>query len=658
MALASFLLTTTLRTSAPPPPVPPRTCLPSYPKNGTGVSLFGKGVKTMRDMKVQHFAECCDACRIDSKCGAFFAKLSTKSGGGDCKLYSLASAAKLDRGSCPSSKGTAICVSSNWVVTPSPTPAPPSPTPHPPAPANIALGLTDPTSLGTVSPYLASMSLVYAWAPDAAGYANGTIAQWANAHHINTARFPAGMASYWNWENPSGAMGASTLTTPPAKPLPADQWMSLQKYLDLCNATGMRPLLGVNYNCHGGSKCPYGAPGTAIAKESIARAVRQVQFVLAYGTTQQFEGAFWYIGNEDNAYGHIEVFTEHAVAMKKIDPTMKLFWNDNAMDAEKLDEFLSSTAGALMDGCEFHGKWPYGGTPSWLHPKSVEDYLWEVPLIDYKKSTAWRAKIAPLRAMAKKHGKTNFLLASTFFRFFCSFDHMTEFSSNYLMNMIAFADNEFGLGKSSAFIGYNGTATGGDWNRYLKSLVVVEFALEMVVGGYDIAAFWDNGDGGSPSSLNEPWGGGEHMLLDTSAAWRMNPMHIGLELLATAQSGVRYNLSTSAKRVHGFAVQHEHEQTTTTTATTTISQTTLFTLNKYNVSMPVIISVGNFLGSCGSTSPLLLQSMVDTPDHWGALQSIAGGVTCSSSSSDSESDGKCTCVATLPPLSFSRAELN
>ena len=172
----------------------------------------------------------------------------------------------------------------------------------------------------------------------------------------------------------------------------------------------------------------------------------------------------------------------------------------------------------------------------------------------------------------------------------------------------------------------------------------------MVVGGYDIAAFWDNGDGGSPSSLNESWGGGEHMLLDTSAAWRMNPMHIGLELLATAQSGVRYNLSTSAKRVHGFAVQHEHEQRSTTTTTT------LFTLNKYNVSMPVIISVGNFLGSCGSTSSLLLQSMVDTPDHWGALKSITGGVTCSSS--DSESDGKCTCVATLPPLSFSRAELN
>ena len=38
------------------------------------------------------------------------------------------------------------------------------------------------------------MSLVYAWAPDAA-YGNGTMAQWARGHRINTARYPAGMAS-------------------------------------------------------------------------------------------------------------------------------------------------------------------------------------------------------------------------------------------------------------------------------------------------------------------------------------------------------------------------------------------------------------------------------------------------------------------------------
>ena len=42
--------------------------------------------------------------------------------------------------------------------------------------------------------YLASMSLVYAWAPDAA-YKNGTMAAWARRHRLHTARFPAGMAA-------------------------------------------------------------------------------------------------------------------------------------------------------------------------------------------------------------------------------------------------------------------------------------------------------------------------------------------------------------------------------------------------------------------------------------------------------------------------------
>ena len=75
---------------------------------------------------------------------------------------------------------------------------------HEPASVNLSVG-----SLpnGTVSPYLSTMSIVYAWAPDSAGYSNGTIARWAQANHVNTVRFPAGMASYWNWENPSGCVG-------------------------------------------------------------------------------------------------------------------------------------------------------------------------------------------------------------------------------------------------------------------------------------------------------------------------------------------------------------------------------------------------------------------------------------------------------------------
>ena len=88
------------------------------------------------------------------------------------------------------------------------------------------------TALWSISPYLASMSLVYSWAPDAvygnSTYKNSTMADWALAHGLSTARYPAGEASYWNWEDPSGVMGRSTLdpSFTPADRAPAYQWMS------------------------------------------------------------------------------------------------------------------------------------------------------------------------------------------------------------------------------------------------------------------------------------------------------------------------------------------------------------------------------------------------------------------------------------------------
>ena len=69
----------------------------------------------------------------------------------------------------------------------------------------------DGTPRWRISPYLASMSLVYAWAPDSvygnSSFTNDTMIQWAKANRISTARYPAGMASYFNWEDPSGVMG-------------------------------------------------------------------------------------------------------------------------------------------------------------------------------------------------------------------------------------------------------------------------------------------------------------------------------------------------------------------------------------------------------------------------------------------------------------------
>eukprot|EP00041_Stephanoeca_diplocostata_P035067 m.1225077 g.1225077 ORF g.1225077 m.1225077 type:complete len:73 (+) comp24627_c0_seq23:37-255(+) len=47
--------------------------------------------------------------------------------------------------------------------------------------------------------------------------------------------------------------------------------------------------------------------------------------------------------------------THHARAMKQVDPTIKIFWNDNDLDAEKIANFLKITGPGVMDGAEFHG---------------------------------------------------------------------------------------------------------------------------------------------------------------------------------------------------------------------------------------------------------------------------------------------------------------
>jgi hypothetical protein len=395
-------------------------------------NLYGKGLRAASTSKCTDPSECCQKCLSNSTCGAWFAKMgASDSKNGQCNLYDMETAAKLQRGSCPG-KSHPKCFSASWVLPPPPVPPAPSPPPPPPAPRPDVVEVSVAAqSSWTVSPYLASMSLVYAWAPDAA-YKNGTMAEWARHHHINTARFPAGMASYWNWEEPSGYMGVTSLSSNWTKEqqAPEDEWMSLQEYLDLCHATGMTPLIGVNYNCHNRCNVP--------ANESIARAVRQVQFVVEAG----FTGAFWYIGNEDGAPQHAALIAEHARAMKQVDPTLKAIWNDNDLSPIHLTSFLK-TAGDVMDGAEFHGKWPYGGSPPHMPAFTFQDYLEEVPLVEHKSKQTWRQKLSDLRATTKALGRPDFLL----------------------MN------NEYGLGKESVFA--------GNWSRFDKGLVAIELALEM-----------------------------------------------------------------------------------------------------------------------------------------------------------------------------------
>ena len=119
-------------------------------------------------------------------------------------------------------------------------------------------------------------------------------------------------------------MGISAYDPGAPPQAPAEEWMSMAEYLQLCREIGSMPLIGVNYFCSNehNSYC-----GTL--DQSIAHAVKQVEFVVAHG----FPGAFYYIGNEecqtDCSGFHADLIAKHAKAMKATDPTIKTFFSSN-----------------------------------------------------------------------------------------------------------------------------------------------------------------------------------------------------------------------------------------------------------------------------------------------------------------------------------------
>ncbi|MCK4958698.1 MAG: hypothetical protein KAT00_04850 [Planctomycetes bacterium] len=407
----------------------------------------------------------------------------------------------------------------------------------------------------TISEYLTGLHFVYSWNADEI-YADGDFANWANSNNVNTARFPGGTASYWNWENPTGRMGTSSLD-PGWDGVVADpnKWMDIDEYLSFCSQSGMTPLMGVNY----ASCIKYSFP----VQESVDRSARQVRYLKDRG----FGGAFWYIGNEDlgDAGGRVpnaaNLFVQHAEAMKAVDPNITIFWNDNAVNAARLHEHLA-IVGGWADGVEFHGKWPYGGNPDGFGVATFEEWKAEVPIIDRKAGTSgrtWREKIAELRTAAMEAGYPNLLMAN----------------------------NEYGLnGSTSKYYGFN---------KYTKGLVVVDFLQEMFIAGYDMACFW--------ATVKS----GDHKLMDKSNNYRMNPMHFGFELLATAQGATMIDSDSTHPYVYGFAAK-------------TPCDLQLYLLNKTETDQPLEV---RFVGLKPDATIPQAESMVDTADHWGAIETLA-----------------------------------
>jgi len=148
-------------------------------------------------------------------------------------------------------------------------------------------------------------------------------------------RYPGGsVVKYWDWGNLSGkATGDPWDPAWDGVVADSNNWMSLDEYLDFCDRSEIKPLVGVNYR----SGYLYNR-----VQDSIDRAARCVQHVVDRG----YPGAYWYIGNEDmHQVGGMpaaaNLFVQHAQAMKAVDPTIKIFWNNNGADPQHVKDFLA-----------------------------------------------------------------------------------------------------------------------------------------------------------------------------------------------------------------------------------------------------------------------------------------------------------------------------
>jgi hypothetical protein len=383
---------------------------------------------------------------------------------------------------------------------------------------------------------------------------DGSIAAWASQVGIGTARYPGGsVVKYWDWENPTGVLTGDAWDPAwdPTFNKDASQWMGLDEYISFVNASGISPMFGVN------SLSGYEFNRQ---QDSIDRAVRMVEYVLAQG----HGGAIWYIGNEEEfQHGSIadyaQTFKAHAEAMKAADPTILIFWNNNGATVSHITEFLANDGGSA-DGLETHGKWPYGGDPV-LANGTFAEWTVEVPLLDRKNSRAWRDAANSYRATAKSLGRPGLLISN----------------------------NEYGMGKSKNYDGFD---------QYSKGLLLTDMMQEFVLGNWYTAAYWSNLRGTSP----------EDALINHQQNYRMNPVHLGLGLLANAQGTMLVESSSDHLQVYGFTAK-------------TADEVTVYLLNKSQVAQPVNISVAGV--DLDYSNAAVATTMVDTVDKWGEYVTTA-----------------------------------
>lgn len=430
-------------------------------------------------------------------------------------------------------------------------------------------------------------------------YNDNTFANWARRAGYKTARFPGGtVIQTWDWNDPTGLQKPEVDYWDQPDPVKVDpaRWMSLDEYLRFARIAEIRPLIGINLL----SGARFGR-----IDDSVKRAGEQVRYVMSKG----FRGAFYYLGNEDmHEMGGLEaaadIFRRHAMEIKRIDPSAKLFWNDNIVGLNnntRLEKFLgivgrSPEGMPYADGVEFHAKWP-GDEDTIAEPVTLDFWRSQVPL-NIAGRGVFSERASALRAKAAAAGYPSLMLAN----------------------------NEWGLSQFKGEIFQR-------FSRYDYSLVAIDYLQDLFIGQYDVAAFWSNvaaDKNGTPDREMK-------RLIDTSNGNRLNPMHLGFEMLASAQgqkiANVLDRTSGSVSRnpsCYGFAAFGN-------------GRFEVFLMNKSTNPANVDIKIrGISLGNQRAVK----KSLIDTADHWGEV--TVEYVPLQNNKM----------IFTLPPMSYTKIQLS
>lgn len=448
----------------------------------------------------------------------------------------------------------------------------------------------------TISKYLLGMHSVYTNEPDEF-YSGvrynlenglGTYAQWMKQTGISTMRYPGGsIVKYWDWETPNGVRNEDIWSPSwdSENQVAESEWTGLDEYIQVVKDANITPMFGVNI-----TSCA--SPQGYITKlESMQRAKRMVEYV----KNQGLGGAFWYLGNEGMNGGWEEeaaLVKYHAYHMKQADPDIKIMFNHNNLTTGYLNQYLNEakkkehTGEAediqYIDIAETHGKWPYGGSPdiNQYPAATFSEWQTEYPLRDRKnRQREWRNELVALRAEAVATGNPDLL----------------------------FANNEYGHGKGDRALNFD---------KYSKSLLVIDMLQEHFIGNWDMACYW--------SQIKTTQSEDTSFATNKNFDYQLNAMHFGFELLAEALEGTMLTLEDpvidaevaalaegtyAANSVYGFVSKKENKYL-------------VYVLNKASQSKKIQLNFNNTNGLNLKLSKA--ESMVNTTDELGEIIELTG----------------------------------